>query len=525
MAKIGRNKHCPCGSGKKYKRCHGGPNRAMPPDTSHGVSAAALKVQQQRQQGVGNPIVSLDVSGQRFVAVKNRLLHSKKWKTFPDFLGDYIKAAMGADWGKAELAKPLEQRHPILVWYHHLCRQDTNKTGEIREIPMTGAIAAYLHLAYDLFTLDNNAELQEKLIKRLQLAANFEGARYEVFVASTLIRAGFEIEFEDEDDGSRSHCEFTATFKQTGRKYSVEAKCRTGNRFRLGRQLNKALAKQADHYRIVFIEINTPDESTAPGIPAQLKTALKTLRSFEGYRSDTGPLPEAYLVVTNTPWHHHLESQMYRCSALAEGFKIPDFKNDAAFPSLRAAVEARERHVEMHSLMKSMQDQSTIPSTFDGDIPEFAFGNGPSRLIVGQYYNVPDADGKEQPGLLASATVAESERLAYCCMTLANKKSVICTIPLTENEVAAWKRYPDTFFGKLEQRRAEPKDALDWYDFFLNTYSKTSKELLLDFLAGSPNLAELKKLDQSALTKVYCEGLAIGASRPKGTGNTKIGNG
>ena len=22
--KIGRNKACPCGSGKKYKRCHGG---------------------------------------------------------------------------------------------------------------------------------------------------------------------------------------------------------------------------------------------------------------------------------------------------------------------------------------------------------------------------------------------------------------------------------------------------------------------------------------------------------------------
>jgi uncharacterized protein YecA (UPF0149 family) len=23
IPKVGRNEHCPCGSGKKYKRCHG----------------------------------------------------------------------------------------------------------------------------------------------------------------------------------------------------------------------------------------------------------------------------------------------------------------------------------------------------------------------------------------------------------------------------------------------------------------------------------------------------------------------
>jgi hypothetical protein len=38
-------------------------------------------------------------------------------------LGDYLKDALGTEWGNAELLKPFDQRHPILVWYHKLCEQ------------------------------------------------------------------------------------------------------------------------------------------------------------------------------------------------------------------------------------------------------------------------------------------------------------------------------------------------------------------------------------------------------------------
>src|SRR5437016_7324140 len=31
MTKIGRNDPCPCGSGKKYKKCHGKPSMTPPP--------------------------------------------------------------------------------------------------------------------------------------------------------------------------------------------------------------------------------------------------------------------------------------------------------------------------------------------------------------------------------------------------------------------------------------------------------------------------------------------------------------
>ena len=142
--------------------------------------ADAERVQRERQQGLGKPIISVDFNGRRLVAVKNRLLHSKRWLTFQDFLLDYIKIAIGSAWGNAEIAKPLEQRHPILVWYHKICAYQhtfVKELGKVNSAPMTGVVAAYLHLAYDLYALDHNAELQTRLLARLRNPDQFTGAR------------------------------------------------------------------------------------------------------------------------------------------------------------------------------------------------------------------------------------------------------------------------------------------------------------------------------------------------------------
>lgn len=514
MTKIGRNDPCDCGSGKKYKKCHGRAQEQPANTPSPSSPAAALEVQRRRQQGEGRPIISAKAFGQRFIAVKSRLLHSGNWLTVPDFLGDYIKTAMGADWGNAELAKPSEQRHPIIKWYQALCEEQKRAkaaTGDkVFSTPKTGAIAAYLHLAYDLFTLEHNAELQAKMIERLRLADNFEGARYEVFVAAMLIRAGFDIEFENEDDRSRSHCEFTATYRRTGKKFSVEAKCRTGSKFRIGRQLNRALAKRADHARLVFIEINEPDDGSEEGVPL-LKNAMETIRTFEGKKINGALLPDACVVVTNTPRHHHLQTEQFRCSALIEGFQIPDLKLGAEFPNLRAAIDARARHIEMHELMKSIRDHSDIPPTFDGEIPEFANTDGPPRLIIGNRYLIPDENGVEQPALLTSATVSEPERKAYCALSFPNGRAIMCTWPLSDAEMAAWKKYPDTFFGVVGQRTTKANDPLDLYDFFLSSYKATPKERLLELLAGSPDIAFLKEKDQATLASIYAERCATAA--------------
>src|ERR1700756_1159514 len=92
--RAGRNDPCPCGSGKKFKKCHLG-------EEPHAGSSAqvdrsyrqrrleAARIQRERQQGLGKPIISANFKGERFVAVKNRLFHSERFKTFHDFLVRY----------------------------------------------------------------------------------------------------------------------------------------------------------------------------------------------------------------------------------------------------------------------------------------------------------------------------------------------------------------------------------------------------------------------------------------------------
>lgn len=511
MTKIGRNEPCPCGSGKKYKRCHGSivhRGDVMAEVAKMQLRAEAAQVQRERQQGLGKPIISIESHGYRLVAVKNRLLHSKGWKTFHDFLGDYIKMAIGSDWGNTEIAKPLEQRHPILIWYQKVCehqRTFITEPGKVASAQMTGAVAAYIHLAYDLYALDHNAELQEKLLTRLRNHDKFTGARYEIYVAALFVRAGFDIEFEDETDGSTTHCEFTATYRRTGKRFSVEAKRREGKRPRIGHLFNDALSKNANHERIVFIDINMRDDATENQPPTYLDKALRRLRSFEGQTLNGQLRPPAYIFVTNTPWSLYLDAPAPRCVVLAEGFQIPDFKGGIYAPSLRHAIDARETHIEMHELIGSIQDHSDIPSTFDGEMPEYTFGTGKQRIVIGQRYMVPDADGVERPAEVTTATVAEAERVAYCGMTFEDGRAVICTMPLSDEELAAWRRHPDTFFGILGQRHSRADSPIELYDFFHTSFKKSSKEQLLEAMSGAQDFEHLTKLDQPQLASIHAE--------------------
>lgn len=479
--------------------------------------AEAARIQRERQQGFGKPIIAAEFKGERFVAVKNRLFHSERFRTFHDFLMRYIMTALGPDWGTAELRKPIEEQHPIATWYQAVCRHQRkfmDGSGTVQSMPYSGGTAAFLHLAYDLYSLDHNAELQERLLARLRNREGFPGARFETYVAATFIRAGFDLAFENERDGSTTHCEFTATNRRTGKKFSVEAKRREGRRLRLGRLFNDALSKQADHARVVFMDINTPDNDRGMVRPTFLNTIRHRLRSLEGTALNDKPRPSAYVVMTNAPWEYDLDGPAARCTFLAEGFQIPEFKEGAVFPSLRHAINAREAHIEMHELMKSIEDHSEVPSTFDGELPVYAFGDAPVRISVGSRYSFPDKNGLNRVGLVTSATVSEEEGIAHCAVTFDDRKDGhIYTYPLSKEELDTYRRHPDTFFGVPGQRRTRANTLMELYDFFHETYRKTPKDILLTFVRDWPDSADLARLDQAELASVYAERMAIGASQ------------
>lgn len=517
VRKPGRNSPCPCGSGKKYKRCHGAvaSQERIDSTISRAVQQSRVaQVQRERQQGLGKPIISAEVGEHRLVVVKNRLMASKGWKTFHDFLGDYIRSALGVEWGNAEIAKPEVQRHPVIMWYQKYCqlqRRSFVEPGKIASAPSTGASAAYLHLAYDLYALDHNAELQDKLLRRLRNHGNFQGARYEVFVAAAFVRAGFEIDFEDESDGAHTHCEFTATHMRTHRKVSVEAKRRDGKRFRLGRLFNDALRKHANHDRVIFIDMNMADTATDESKPPYFDSFVRRLRSLEGQSLDGRQRPAAYVFATNAPLTFDLDGPPQRCSVVPEGFQIADFKGAGLAVSPRHAIEARKSHIEMHELMQSIRDHSEVPATFDGQIPEFAFGAVANPIVIGQRYMLAGPDGIERPAVVASADVTESECCAWCVVTFDDGPTAIVTMPLSETELAVWKRHPDTFFGVLGQRKTRADTPIQLYDFFYRSTKESSREQLLAAVAGQRDFEILRDLTQAQLADIWAERLALGA--------------
>jgi hypothetical protein len=341
---------------------------------------------------------------------------------------------------------------------------------------------------------------------------NFQGARYETYVAGTLIRAGFDIEFEDEDDRRSTHVEFTAICRKSGQKYSVEAKRRnvtndTG-RFRLGRQLQNALRKKANHPRIVFIGADFIDllGTTNDGMmPQLLKKALLDLRGFEGRSQNGKLLPPAYLFVTCRPHDRDLDGTNVRSAVMAEGFQIPDFKMDRAFSSPRVAHQSRKAHADMHQLLDSIQIHSEIPTTFDGTAPELAFSKQEPRLIVGETYLVRDSNGFERPGKLTTATVVVEQSMAYVVHLLASGESIIGTVPLSPEELAAYRRHPETFFGVELPISKRSETPMELFDFFLEGYRDTPKERLLELMANHRDIGELMTLSKQDLNEIYAE--------------------
>lgn len=391
--KIGRNDPCPCGSGLKYKKCHGRvssgqqyrrrtvePNliKQLPPDFQRKIIEHQIKEKRfKTQYGDTRPIISEDFKGYKFVAVGNKLHYSKKWKTFHDFLFDYIKTCLNTDWGNAELKKEFSERHPIIQWYQYLCdfqRNNIEKEGEIYSALCTGPVGAYLSLAYDLYLLRHNSLLQDRLVDRLKDKNQFQGARYEIYVTSSFVKAGLNIEFEDETDKSKSHCEFVATHKKTGKKYSVEAKSRhrpgllgqTGDlrnpdeiRLRIGGLLRNALKKEASHPRIVFIDINMPPKEGGPFDRSWFKSLMAEVSKVEKENTNGAPFPPAYLIFTNHP-HHYVgeEEPEPQRNFLMTALNIPHFK--ISNPQI-----ARMAEPTIFSLWESINAHTKVPNDFD----------------------------------------------------------------------------------------------------------------------------------------------------------------
>lgn len=552
MAKIGRNEPCPCKNGKKYKHCHGGINapqnnsNIIPDGQKLLLMLERQKAKQkaaEKQQGLGKPIISASLENSRFVAVGGNLFHSRNCKTFHDFLMQYIKKTLGEDWGNEELAKPFEERHVILQWYKLMgdyMKNPIRKQGEVNWSPMIGVVDAYLNLAYNLYIIAHNKELQERLVRRLKRADQFPGAYNETFVFAYLMKAGFDVEFEDESGatpGKKTEC--IATHRISKKQYSVEAKSinrvgvlgtkinGTNKRLKasIRDQLNSAFKKPSIHPRIIFVEANIPCIKPNGKEPDWFDDARVAVQEREKTLEQG---KSAYVICMNHPAHHpsNLQHCDYARSIIPLGCAIKDFGNKAEFPSLRDYYYAKKSHQDIYDLIESADKHYQIPSTFDGEIPELAFTDKmQNRLLIGKRYLLPDQNGNNVISTLEEALVAEKEREVIGIYRVeGNEQRIIGRCPISDLEYQAYKRDPDTFFGVVKEvpKSLKDDDYVGLFEFFVKGCLPIPKEKLLEAMQNSEDIEYLKTLGQEELAVTHSERLTLAAKQEFRKKNTTI---
>jgi hypothetical protein len=150
-----------------------------------------------------------------------------------------------------------------------------------------------------------------------------------------------------------------------------------------------------------------------------------------------------------------------------------------------------------------MIEHTEVPPAFDGEI----LGMDESqRLLIGHRYEMDDG----QIGQLEDACVDEQDGKVWLVMHLEDGHRAIYQNKLSDSEFAAWKRYPETFFGDVRQPQRSVDDPMEFFDQMLSVYSQTPKETLVKFMAPvpGPDRDALVLLEQSELAKLYAERIA-----------------
>lgn len=261
----------------------------------------------------------MEFKGFRLAAVGNKILWSNGWKVFSDFLNQYLHDLLKKEWGERQVALPFEEQHPIVQWrtMWTTARQKQSRDEQGFYKAANGAAMAWFRLAYDLYSLEHNAHLQSRLLKRLREPAHFQGARFEVAVATMMLAAGYELNFADEKLPGK-HPEFVAVSKESSWRLAVEAKSRhrpgvmgfPGQRsdsvdaFDVDGLLRKALEKDTVDPLLVFIELNSPallERSNTDEMYAELNARWEAAQSL----SWPNGFPAVGVVFYNdpTPWH------------------------------------------------------------------------------------------------------------------------------------------------------------------------------------------------------------------------------
>ncbi|NBD25616.1 hypothetical protein [Paenibacillus glycinis] len=183
----------------------------------------------------------------------------------------------------------------------------------------TGNIRALLQLAFDVYCLQIENSFPKRLRKRLQNIDHFQGVKYEISVASLMLRAGFDIDYDVvETNNYGKSCEFIATHRETKDRIGIEAKSK---KFKgvldsssgemkdhfLSRLLSDAKKQAPNHLPfIIFLDSNLkPGKNLHLGeIPYFNDLSSLIEGDHNRYINDYKKTPYNYIIVTNYSDHY-----------------------------------------------------------------------------------------------------------------------------------------------------------------------------------------------------------------------------
>ena len=329
LSKTPRNSRCPCGSGKKYKKCCGSTTKQDVNeffDTPAGrrivEKAAEMMNPPPPPRMVSRPQMQTVAFGQKIRAVRNAIHFRPLEETFHDFQLNLLLWTLGKNWFDEQMLKPPGERHILLKWRDERNellekhRDPSAPPGEPVRAPLTGNTKALQVLADDIYQLQHALKTPRKIVERLRNMRQFQGARYEILVASLFARCGFEIEFVD--DRTKKNPEFFAS--KTGERIAVEAKSRhrSGVLHESGKYLVEAEPAQARIRAlfqealeqnpggvpfVVFIDVNLPLTPQTP--PLERTWVKEAMQCFVERKSEGLPEQDSGLILSNIGWHYH----------------------------------------------------------------------------------------------------------------------------------------------------------------------------------------------------------------------------
>lgn len=524
VGKIGRNQPCPCGSGRKYKKCHGHASATISPAAAIAAGARlraheASEIVRQRAEGHGRPVISTEFNDYRFVAIGSRLAYGK-WRFFTDFLIGFAKETLGRDWGRS--LQERKQAHPFLEWLRLLQAHKTEATlqadGTVFATGAAYALAVF-RFAYALYLVEHHSKLPKLLLKRLRDPRTFRPAALETLVVAAFALAGFKITMGETKRGASPEGEFTAV-GESGTAYSVEAKRKDHWRAGTGdvhaeafkdelrqwvRQKLYAAARKNLPKPIYWFELSIPDLDNREKAESVQATVREALRLAERELRVGGEVPRpAYVFVTSHCYLADDHATGEHCTML-EGFHI-HMHATGDVVDMEVALDERDRDREMVWLLKCLERVQQVPHHFDGT-PDALVGPDKKpipRLQVGEPTSIEMPDGAIFVGFVLDV-VSAGDKAHVVLMDETTGAQRILEVPLSPEEHAAAAALGDVVFGNPNATEHIPdEDPLAIYDFFLKAYSRTPRDKLLSFVAEHPQAREFGNLETADLCRRVC---------------------